>query len=273
MSFQLRPSSSGKTAAFNLASFTNLATSTTASIIKSGLSITPTGAWTGISAKNIGLYIPSVTGGTSNYGIYDLSGANDYFSGNVGIGTTTPWGILSVGAPVAGSQSPLFVVASSTPTTTTTVFIINASRRQRRHRHHHPLQPPRSLGPRRRARRRAFTVVNSASTTVFAVFDSGNAQLSRHPDPKLRPTPQDQHPRPRRLKLARRDQRPQSRHLQLDRSRRRRQAAVRLHRATSARHLPEPRLDDLADRAHARRHPRPELHRPHLADRRRDPGA
>ena len=120
-------SSSGKTAAFNLASFTNLATSTTASIIKSGLSITSTGAWTGISAKNIGLYIPSVTGGTSNYGIYNSSGANDYFSGNVGIGTTTPWGILSVGAPVAGSQSPLFVVASSTPTATTTVFIINAS--------------------------------------------------------------------------------------------------------------------------------------------------
>ena len=169
-------SSSGKTAAFNLASFTNLATSTTASIIKSGLSITSTGAWTGINAKNIGLYIPSVTGGTSNYGIYDLSGANDYFSGNVGIGTTTPWGILSVGAPVAGSQSPLFVVASSTPTATTTVFIINASNNVGIGTTT-PYSRLEVCGPDAASSTPAFAVVNTASTTVFAVFDGGNAQL------------------------------------------------------------------------------------------------
>jgi len=46
---------------------------------------------------------------------------------NVGIGTTTPWGLLSVIAPVAGSQLPLLNVASSTPTGTTTALIVNAS--------------------------------------------------------------------------------------------------------------------------------------------------
>ena len=145
--------------------------------------------------------------------------------------------------------------------------------RQRRHRHHHPLQPPRSLRPRRRKldlglRRRQHLIVHR-----LCGLRRRQRTALRHSDPKLRPTPQDQHPRPRRLKLARRDQRPQSRHLQLDRSQPRRQAAVRLHRPASPRHLPEPRLDDLSDRAHARRHARPQLHRPHLADRRGDPGA
>ena len=37
--------------------------------------------------------------------------------------------------------------------------------------------------------------------------------------------------------------------------------------------LPEPCLDDFAYRAHSRRHAQSQLHRPHLADRRGDPGA
>ena len=48
-------------------------------------------------------------------------------AGNLSVGSTTPWGLLSVAAQAPGSQSPLFVVASSTPSATTTAFIITAS--------------------------------------------------------------------------------------------------------------------------------------------------
>lgn len=48
-------------------------------------------------------------------------------NGAIGIGTSTPWGILAIAAPVSGNQNPLFDVASSTPTGTTTAFIITAS--------------------------------------------------------------------------------------------------------------------------------------------------
>ena len=48
-------------------------------------------------------------------------------AGNLSVGSTTSWGLLSVAAQAPGSQSPLFVVASSTPSATTTAFIITAS--------------------------------------------------------------------------------------------------------------------------------------------------
>ena len=49
--------------------------------------------------------------------------------------------------------------------------------------------------------------------------------------------------------------------------------STRLHRPASAADFPEPRLDHARNRAHAGRHARPQLHRPHLADRLRHPGA
>ena len=73
-----------KTSAFSTLNIANTATSTTASINKTGLQISSTGTWNGASANNIGLYVSSVTGGTNNYDAIFNGG------GNVGIGTTTP---------------------------------------------------------------------------------------------------------------------------------------------------------------------------------------
>lgn len=50
-------------------------------------------------------------------------------NGNVGIGTTTPYALLSVATPngATGSLNTLFAVASSTPTATTTHFVVRSS--------------------------------------------------------------------------------------------------------------------------------------------------
>ncbi|MFH1838498.1 MAG: hypothetical protein ABH808_03330, partial [Candidatus Kuenenbacteria bacterium] len=67
---------------------TNIATSSTASIAKTGLDIQSTGTWTGTSAVNTGLNV-NVSGGTTNY-------AAIFQGGNVGIGTTSPGAKLDV---------------------------------------------------------------------------------------------------------------------------------------------------------------------------------
>ncbi|HTA26147.1 MAG TPA: tail fiber domain-containing protein [Bacteroidia bacterium] len=82
--------SGGKTANYSGNILTNTATSSTASITKSGLEVQSTGSWTGSSANNIGIYVSSVTGGTNNYDAIFNGG------GNVGIGTTSPVSPLSV---------------------------------------------------------------------------------------------------------------------------------------------------------------------------------
>ncbi len=85
-----------KTVAFSTIKANNTATSTTASLIKSGVRISSTGAWTGSASQNIGLYIESVTGGTTNYDAIFNGG------GTVGVGTSTP------------SSAAMFSIASST---------------------------------------------------------------------------------------------------------------------------------------------------------------
>ena len=144
-------------------------------------------------------------------------------SGNVGIGTTTPYARLSVWGPDAASSTL------------------------------------------------AFNVVNSASSTVFAVFDGGNAQLSgtltQSSDQRLKTNIQslDASSTLALIDAA------QSRHLQLDRPQRRQRHASRLHRPASAAAISRTGLDDQPHRAHARRHARPQLHRPHLPHRLRHP--
>jgi|GEM_PF-4918074 len=80
--------SGAKTANYIGNLLTNTATSSTASITKTGLSVESTGTWNGTTAVNRGLYV-NATGGTTNYAaIFD--------GGNVGIGTTNPGGLLHV---------------------------------------------------------------------------------------------------------------------------------------------------------------------------------
>ncbi|MBI3258339.1 MAG: hypothetical protein HYZ54_02490, partial [Ignavibacteriae bacterium] len=73
---------SARTAAFTAGLISNTATSSTASINKTGMDIQSTGTWNGGSAKNIGLNV-NVSGGTTNYSAL-------FNGGNVGAGTTTP---------------------------------------------------------------------------------------------------------------------------------------------------------------------------------------
>lgn len=101
-----------KTAAFSTLNTSNTATSTTASIIKAGVSIRSTGLWTGTGSSNIGLYVSSVTGGTSNYDAIFNGG------GNVGFGTTTPNNNLQVNTTAATTTISATVVNGSTRSTT-----------------------------------------------------------------------------------------------------------------------------------------------------------
>jgi hypothetical protein len=76
--------SGSKTSTYSGHLFTNIATSSTSSILKSGIEIKSTGTWNGSTASNVGLYISSVTGGTSNYDAIFNGG------GSVLIGSTSP---------------------------------------------------------------------------------------------------------------------------------------------------------------------------------------
>ena len=109
-----------KTASFDGITLSNTATSTAPALIKTGMKISSTGAWSTVSGQNIGLYVSGVTGG--------LAGRNQDAvfdgGGNVGIGIKNPTGMLSVNGLSNLSLSYLFDVATSSPTSTTTVFVI-----------------------------------------------------------------------------------------------------------------------------------------------------
>jgi endosialidase-like protein/surface protein with Ig-like domain len=95
-----------KNAAFSTLNIANAATSTTGSIIKTGLQISSTGSWTGTGSKNIGLYVSGVNGGTNNYDAIFNGG------GNVGVGTTSPLTKLSVQG-TAGANDVLNIASST----------------------------------------------------------------------------------------------------------------------------------------------------------------
>lgn len=62
--------------------------------------------------NNTGLLLGTETIPTGNYGLYDASANANYFASNVGIGTTTPYAILSV---LSGSNTlPAFAVSTTT---------------------------------------------------------------------------------------------------------------------------------------------------------------
>jgi len=81
--------STAKTANYIATEIAASETSSTASINKTGVDIQSTGTWNGTSAVNTGLNV-NVSGGTTNY-------AALFNGGNIGIGTTAPNSLLTLG--------------------------------------------------------------------------------------------------------------------------------------------------------------------------------
>ncbi len=80
----------------------------------------------GTLTNGYGVYLTDVPA-TNSYGIYQ-AGTNDlnYFGGNVGVGTTSPFAKLSVHGDTLGTyNSTLFAVASSSLSATTTIFSVD----------------------------------------------------------------------------------------------------------------------------------------------------
>jgi hypothetical protein len=77
-----------------------------------------------------GLYLKKASTGSGDYiAVEDSSGATQFTiksSGNVGLGTTSPWAKFSINNTTNDTAGqPLFVVASSTVSATTTLFVVN----------------------------------------------------------------------------------------------------------------------------------------------------
>ncbi len=81
-----------------------------------GLNVQPvTLSGSAVLTNNYGVYIANGTAGTNHYGLYQTdAGNNNYFAGNVGVGTTTPGSLLTVASSTATGTSSLFEVGTST---------------------------------------------------------------------------------------------------------------------------------------------------------------
>jgi hypothetical protein len=84
----------------------------------------------GINAAEIQSYIPVGSHWSWNSGgTLQTSGINEVMrltaSGNLGIGTTSPYSMLSIHANNGGTNTTLFAIASSTAVSTTTLFSVN----------------------------------------------------------------------------------------------------------------------------------------------------
>ncbi|MCE9537953.1 MAG: hypothetical protein K8R85_01880, partial [Bacteroidetes bacterium] len=102
---QLHTIASGaKTADYSGVRFTNNATSASGTFTKAALELKSNGAWLGINAANIGLYVSGVSGGTTNYDAIFNGG------GNVGIGTMTPGERLTINY-TGGGIAPLLIAS------------------------------------------------------------------------------------------------------------------------------------------------------------------
>jgi hypothetical protein len=103
--------SGAKTAAFNAADIQATATSSTASITKTGLSVQSTGTWNGSNAVSRALHC-NATGGANNY-------AAIFENGNVGVNTTAPTARLHIaGGTTAAGTAPLKFTSGSLMSTT-----------------------------------------------------------------------------------------------------------------------------------------------------------
>ncbi len=100
--------------------------------------------------------------------------------GNIGIGTTTPWGDFTIQHNYGIANTSLFYIASSTNAagTKANIFLTVTNTGNIGIGTTTPYAPLTVWGPDAASSTLAFNVVSSASTTVFAVFDGGNAQLS-----------------------------------------------------------------------------------------------
>ena len=98
----------------------------------SGIELSPGygGSGTFTNWKDFYIKTPTATGATltnGHYAIYqEYASAKNYFAGNVGIGTTSPYSLLSLQA-TAGGTTPLFTIASSTAGAATSTYLTVAS--------------------------------------------------------------------------------------------------------------------------------------------------
>jgi hypothetical protein len=95
-------------------------TSSTASIDRYALLVDSSGTWNGAAAVNYGIYLNAVSGGTTNWAIYNNTAANVYLgTGNVGLGTN----VLSYNLHLKASAASLGVEST---TSTAEIDMINS---------------------------------------------------------------------------------------------------------------------------------------------------
>lgn len=83
-------------------------------------------AVTGTLTNRYGVYVENEVGGTNRYAFYNAGKTDlNYFAGNTGIGTTSPFAKLSVMGQDTDTNLDLFAVGSSTSAATSTFILID----------------------------------------------------------------------------------------------------------------------------------------------------